>query len=139
MTQLDKDITILFERMIKSWDKISNIKNGEIEFNNGLSIYARKKSSKDKEDRENIPLKLDQSTFSCPFFAAFGFEVITPDTDKLLFYINTPYRQYRVPEHDRHDYVDVLDILDESIKKFEEKKINEYMEHFKSEKCEFAY
>lgn len=134
MTQLDKDITILFERMIKSWDKISNIKDGTIEFNNGLSIYARKKNSKDKEDRENIPLKLDQSTFSHLFFAEYvGFEVITPDTDKLLFYINTPYRQYRVPEHNRHDYIDVLDILDESIKKFEEKKMKEYMNYFESE------
>lgn len=133
MTQLDKDITILFERMIKSWDKISNIKDGIIEFNNGLSIYARKKkSSKDKEDRENIPLKLDQSTFSYSFFEVVGFEVINPDTDKLLFYINTPYRQYRVPEHDRHDYIDVLDILDESIKKFEEKKLNEYKDYFES-------
>lgn len=57
-------------------------------------------------------------------------EVIIPDTDKLLFYINTPYRQYSVPEHDRHAYVEVLDILDESIRKFEEKKINEYTTYF---------
>ena len=59
MTQLDEKVSILFERMIKSWDKISNIKNGTIEFDNGLNIYACKKSSKDdKESRENIPLEL---------------------------------------------------------------------------------
>lgn len=131
MTPLDKDVTILFERMIKSWDKISNIKNGTIEFDNGLSIYAYKKSSKhDKESRENIPLKLDKTIFSNSFLSCFNWEVVTPDMDKLLFYINTPYRQYKVPEHDRHAYVEVLDILDESIKKFEEKKMKEYITHF---------
>lgn len=134
MTQLDKEIELLFERMIKSWDKISNIKNGTIEFDNGLNIYACKKSSKhDKESRENIPLKLDKTTFSNSFLSCFNWEVITPDTDKLLFYINTPYRQYKVPEHNRHDYVDVLDILDESIRKFEEKKMKEYMDYFETE------
>lgn len=50
----------------------------------------------------------------------------------MLFYINTPYRQYKVPEHDRHAYVKVLDILDESIRKFEEKKMEEYMNYFES-------
>lgn len=132
MTQLDKDITILFERMIKSWDKFKNIEDGYIEFDNGLRIYACKKSTKhDNESRENKPLQLDDTTFSNRSFEYW--DVIFPDSDKILFYINTPYRQYKVPEHNRHDYVDVLDILDESIKKFEEKKINEYMEHFKSE------
>lgn len=131
MTQLDEEVSILFERMIKSWDKISNIKNGTIEFDNGLNIYACKKSSKhDKESRENIPLKLDKTTFSNSFLSCFNWEVVTPDMDKLLFYINTPYRQYKVPEHDRHTYVEVLDILDESIKKFEEKKMKEYIIHF---------
>lgn len=131
MTQLDEEVSILFERMIKSWDKISNIKNGTIEFDNGLNIYACKKSSKhDKESRENIPLKLDKTTFSSSFLSCFNWEVVTPDMDKLLFYINTPYRQYKVPEHDRHAYVEVLDILDESIKKFEEKKMKEYIIHF---------
>lgn len=131
MTQLDEKVSILFERMIKSWDKISNIKNGTIEFDNGLNIYACKKSSNhDKESRENIPLKLDKTTFSNSFLAYFNWEVVTPDMDKLLFYINTPYRQYKVPEHDRHAYIEVLDILDESIKKFEEKKMKEYIIHF---------
>ena len=131
MTQLDEEVSILFERMIKSWDKISNIKNGTIEFDNGLNIYACKKSSKhDKESRENIPLKLDKTTFSNSFLSCFNWEVVTPDMDKLLFYINTPSRQYKVPEHDRHTYVEVLDILDESIKKFEEKKMKEYIIHF---------
>lgn len=133
MTQLDKEVEILFEKMIKSWDKISNIKNGTIEFDNGLNIHACKKSSKhDKESRENIPLKLDKDTFSNSFLSCFNWEVVTPDMDKLLFYINTPYRQYKVPEHDRHTYVEVLDILDESIKKFEEKKMKEYMDYFKT-------
>lgn len=131
MTQLDKEVEILFERMIKSWDKILNIKNGTIEFDNGLKIYACKKSSKrDNESRENIPLQLDRDTFSCPFFGAW--DTIFPDTDKMLFYINTPYRQYKVPEHDRHTYVEVLDTLDDSIRKFEEKKMKEYMNYFES-------
>lgn len=135
MTQLDEEIKILFGRMIKSWDKISNIDDGTIEFDNGLSIYARKKSSKEKESRENIPLKLDESTFSRSFYETFGWEVITPDTDKLLFYINTPYRQYAVPEHtDRHEYADVLNTLDYSIVKFEEEKMKEYMDYFKSKR-----
>lgn len=132
MTKLDMDITVLFERMIRSWDKIKNIENGHIEFDNGLQIYACKKSTKhDNESRENKPLQLDKDTFSCTFFEPR--EVVTPDTDKMLFYINTPYRQYKVPEYHKHDYVEVLDILDESIKKFEEKKMKEYMNYFESE------
>lgn len=131
MTQLDEKVAILFERMIKSWDKIKNIDNGNIEFDNGLKIYACKKSTKhDKESRENEPLRLDKNTFSHPFFGAW--DTIFPDTDKMLFYINTPYRQYKVPEHDRHEYVRILDILDDSIHNFEEKKMHEYMNYFES-------
>lgn len=129
MTQLDEKVSILFERMIQSWDKIKNIEDGHIEFDNGLQIYACKKSTKhDKESRENEPLRLDKNTFSHRFFGAW--DLIIPDTDKMLFYINTPYRQYKVPEHDRHEYVRILDILDDSIHKFEEKKMEEYITHF---------
>ena len=130
MTQLDEQVVILFERMIQSWDKFKNIEDGHIEFDNGLQIYACKKSTKhDKDSRENEPLRLDKNTFSRPFFGAW--DTIFPDTDKMLFYINTPYRQYKVPEHDRHEYVRILDILDDSIHKFEEKKMKEYITHFK--------
>lgn len=130
MTELDKKVSELFIAMINSWNKIKNIEKGSIEFDNGLKIYACKKDSKhDKESRENIPLQLNKDTFSCPFFGAW--DVVLPDTDKMLFYIKTPYRQYNVPEHDRHAYVEVLDILDNSIRKFEEKKINEYLEYYK--------
>ena len=52
MTQLDEKVAILFEQMIKSWDKFKNIEDGHIEFNNGLRIYARKKST--KHDNESI-------------------------------------------------------------------------------------
>lgn len=45
MTELDKIIDTLFSEMIKSWDKISNIKNGVIEFDNGITISAHKKES----------------------------------------------------------------------------------------------
>lgn len=94
MTQLDEKVEILFERMIQSWDKIKNIEDGHIEFDNGLQIYACKKSTKhDKESRENEPLRLDKNTFSHRFFGAW--DLIIPDTDKMLFYINTPYRQYQ--------------------------------------------
>lgn len=68
MTELDKKISSLFHQMIKSWDKISNIQDGTIKFDNGLSIYARKKSSKEGDKiRENQPLKLDKSTFTIYF------------------------------------------------------------------------
>lgn len=129
MTQLDEQVVILFKRMIQSWDKFKNIENGHIEFDNGLKIFACKKSTKyDKDSRENEPLQLDKNTFSYPSFGAW--DTILPDTDKMLFYINTPYRQYKVPEHDRHEYVRILDILDDSIHKFEEKKMDEYITHF---------
>lgn len=138
MTELDKKVSDLFMNMIKSWDKIKNIENGHIEFDNGLKIYACKKSTKhDKDSRENEPLRLDKNTFPRPFFGAW--DTILPDTDKMLFYINTPYRQYKVPEHDRHTYVEILDILDESISKFENKKINEYLEYYKSYELETIF
>lgn len=132
MIQLDEKIEVLFMRMIKSWDKITKIKGGAIEFDNGLSISAYKKSSKTKGNRENTPLCLNEDTFSCFFPTAFNWDVITPDSDKLLFYINTPYRRYEVPEHDRHEYVEVLDILDNSIRKFEAKKLKEYLTYFEA-------
>lgn len=136
MTELDKKVSDLFMSMIKSWDKIKNIENGSIEFDNGLKIYARKKDSRDIEPRENLPLKLDGNTFTFNFLGIMGWRIANPDTDKLLFYIDTPYRQYKVPEHDRHEYVKVLDILDNGIKKFEEKKINEYLNYYESYEIE---
>lgn len=136
MTELDKKVSDLFMNMIKSWDKIKNIENGSIEFDNGLKIYACKKDSRDTEPRENLPLKLDGNTFTFNFLGIMGWRIANPDTDKLLFYINTPYRQYKVPEHNRHEYVKVLDILDNGIKKFEEKKINEYLNYYKSYEIE---
>lgn len=132
MTELDKKVSDLFMDMIKSWDKIKNIENGYIEFDNGLKIYAYKKDSRDTESRENLPLKLDSNTFTSNFFGMVGWRITNPDTDKLLFCIDTPYRQYKVPEHNRHTYVEVLDILDESISKFENKKINEYLKYYKT-------
>lgn len=131
MTELDKIIDTLFLEMIKSWDKISNIDSGIITFDNGITISAHKKNPKNEKNRENTPLKLDKSTFSLSFFyTCLSFSDINPDSDKILFSIGTPYRQYQVPEHDRHAYVEVLDTLDESIRKFEEKKLEEYIKYF---------
>lgn len=132
MNTLDKTIKELFEKMISSPERISNIRDGGIEFDNGLIITAVKKT-KDYKQEENKPLSLDSDTFSIPFMRCFSWDVITPDTDKLLFYIRTPYRKYAVPEHDRHAYVEVLDILENSISEFENRKLGEYISYFNKE------
>lgn len=134
MTQLDENVAMLFKRMIKSWDKIQNISGGVIKFDNGLIITAYRKHPRHKEeDRENHPLKLNEDTFSKGLFELrFNWDIVTPDTDKLLFYIKTPYRYYDVPEHDRHEYAEVLDTIEESLRKFEEKKMNEYTTYFET-------
>lgn len=128
MSGLDKVIVELFWKMIKSPDKIVNIENGEIKFDNKLSIRAFKKTL-NMEIEKNEPLKLDAITFS--FYRFSMFDVVIPDTDKLIFCINTPYKQYVVPEFTkRHEYAEVLDTIDNSLKEFEKRKLDEYNEHF---------
>lgn len=130
MNNLDKTITNLFWKMIKSPDKIKTIENGWIKFNNGLSISAFKKKS-GEEIKENKSLTLDNVTFSELNLFWANFDVVIPDTDKLIFYINTPYKQYVVPEFtDRHEYAEVLNTIDDSLKQFEIIKLDEYDDYF---------
>ena len=129
MSELDKFIVELFWKMIKSPDKIVNIENGEIKFDNELGIRAFKKSN--EEIKKNEPLKLDTATFTPFGFSIFSIAI--PNTDKLIFYINTPYKQYVVPEFtNRHEYAEVLDTIDNSLEEFERRKLGEYNAHFAS-------
>ena len=129
MTHLDQAILDLFFNMIKSWDKITRICYGVIEFDNGLSIIAETRSGGLKE---NTTLKFNEILFNLNENSYYQLRhVENPNTDKFTFYINTPYRQYAVPEIvDRHTYAEVLDTLDNSLLKFEEKKLKEYSEYF---------
>lgn len=129
MNKLDKQIAELFKKMIQSPEKITSVKDGEIKFNNGLSISAFKKSSTE-EVEENLPLKLDKNTFTLKTFDIFNWHVVIPDTDKLIFYINTPYKQYVVPEFSRKEYAETLDTIDESLEKFEETQLFNYNAYF---------
>lgn len=139
MIDLNEFIVKLFWKMIKSPDKIKTIENGQIKFDNGLSILAFKKRS-DKEIKKNEPLTLDDTTFSKLNFFWANFDVIIPDTDKLIFYISTPYKQYTVPEFtDRHEYAEVLNTIDDSLKQFEITKLNEYDDYFTPSKKSSYY
>lgn len=128
---LNDAILSLFWRMINHPDKISNIIDGCIEYDNGLSLRASKKKP-DEEIKENDILCLDNTTFSRNFFPFF--EEVTPDTDKLIFYIDTPYKTYIVPEiKDRMDYARALNAIDEALQMFEKRKISEYLNDFDGE------
>ena len=128
---LNDAILNLFWKMINHPDKISIIRNGCIEYDNGLSLRASKKKS-DEEIKENDILCLDNTTFSRRFLPFF--DLVTPDTDKLIFYIDTPYRTYTVPEiKDRMDYARALNAIDEALQMFEKRKISEYLNDFDSE------
>lgn len=130
MIDLNEFITKLFWKMIKSPDKILTVENGEIKFDNELSIRAFKKRS-DEEAKSNKPLTLDENTFTSYGCFWSYFDVVIPDTDKLIFYINTPYKQYVVPEFtNRHEYAEVLNTIDDSLKQFEIIKLNEYDDYF---------
>ena len=127
--ELNEKIKLLFYRMIKSWDRITSIEGGYVHFDNGLLLTAFKKRSED-EVKENEIISLDEDIFSSPF-AFSSWDVVTPDTDKLIFYIVTPFRQYTVPEiTNRSDYAKTLDILEDSLRKFERKMLSQYLEHF---------
>lgn len=127
--ELNEKIKLLFYRMIKSWDRITSIEGGYVHFDNGLLLTAFKKRSED-EVKENEIISLDEDIFSSPF-ALSSWDVVTPDTDKLIFYIVTPFRQYTVPEiTNRSEYAKTLDILEDSLRKFERKMLSQYLEHF---------
>ena len=127
--ELNEKIELLFFRMIESWDKITSIDGGYIHFDNGLLLTAFRKHSKE-EIRENKVISLDEGVFSSPF-AFSSWDIVSPDTDKLIFYIVTPYKQYTVPEiTNRSDYAKTLDILEDSLRKFERKMLSQYLEHF---------
>ena len=127
--ELNEKVELLFYRMIKSWDRITTIEGGHIHFDNGLCLTAFKKDSKE-EIKENKIISLDENTFSSPFLIS-SWDVVTPDTDKLIFYIVTPFRQYTVPEiTNRSDYAKTLDILEDSLRKFEKKMLSKYLDYF---------
>lgn len=127
--ELNEKIKLLFYRMIKSWDRITTVEGGYIHFDNGVLLTAFRKNSK-KEIKENEIISLDEGIFSSPFVLS-SWDVVTPDTDKLVFYIVTPFRQYTVPEiTDRSEYAKTLDILEGSLRKFERKMLSQYLEHF---------
>ena len=127
--ELNEKIKLLFYRMIKSWDRITTIEGGYIHFDNGLLLTAFGKHSKE-EIEENEVISLDEGVFSSPF-ALSSWDVVTPDTDKLIFYIVTPFRQYTVPEiTNRSEYAKTLDILEDSLRKFEKKMLSKYLDYF---------
>lgn len=127
--ELNEKIKLLFYRMIKSWDRITTIEGGYIHFDNGLLLTTFRKSSKE-EIKENEIISLDEGIFSSPF-ALSSWDVVTPDTDKLIFYIVTPFRQYAVPEiTNRSEYAETLDILEDSLRKFEKKMLSKYLDYF---------
>lgn len=127
--ELNEKIKLLFYRMIKSWDRITSIEGGYVHFDNGLLLTAFKKCSEDKV-KENKIISLDEGIFSSPFSLS-SWDVVTPDTDKLIFYIVTPFRQYTVPEiTNRSEYAETLDILEDSLRKFEKKMLSKYLDYF---------
>lgn len=127
--ELNEKIKLLFYRMIKSWDRITSIEGGYVHFDNGLLLTAFKKRSEDKV-KENKIISLDEGIFSSPFSLS-SWDVVTPDTDKLIFYIVTPFRQYTVPEiTNRSEYAETLDILEDSLRKFEKKMLSKYLDYF---------
>lgn len=127
--ELNEKIKLLFYRMIKSWDRITSIEGGYVHFDNGLLLTTFKKRSED-EVKENKIISLDEGTFSNPFRFS-SWDVVTPDTDKLIFYIVTPFRQYTVPEiTNRSEYAETLDILEDSLRKFEKKMLSKYLDYF---------
>lgn len=127
--ELNEKIKLLFYRMIKSWDRITSIEGGYVHFDNGLLLTAFKKRS-EEEVEENKIISLDENIFSNPFEFS-PWSVVTPDTDKLVFYIVTPFRQYTVPEiTNRSEYAETLDILEDSLRKFERKMLSKYLDYF---------
>lgn len=127
--ELNEKIKLLFYRMIKSWDRITSVEGGYIHFNNGLLLTAFRKNA-NKEIKENKIISLDEGVFSSPFVLS-SWDVVIPDTDKLIFYIVTPFRQYTVPEiTNRSDYAETLDTLEDSLRKFEKKMLSKYLDYF---------
>lgn len=127
--ELNEKIKLLFYRMIKSWDRITSIEGGYVHFDNGLLLTAFKKRS-EEEVEENKIISLGENIFSNPFEFS-PWSVVTPDTDKLVFYIVTPFRQYTVPEiTNRSEYAETLDILEDSLRKFERKMLSKYLDYF---------
>lgn len=129
--ELNEKIEHLFYRMIKSWDRITSIEGGYIHFDNGLRLTAFNKHSKD-EVEENKIISLDESIFSSRFsISPWTWNTVIPDTNKLIFYIVTPFRQYTVPEiTDRTVYAEALNILEDSLRKFEKKMLSKYLDYF---------
>lgn len=127
--ELNEKIERLFYRMIKSWDRITTIEGGYIHFDNGLRLTAFNKHSKDKVE-ENKIISLDESIFSGRFHFP-SWDVVMPDTNKLIFYITTPFRLYTVPEiTDWIAYAEALNILEDSLRKFEKKMLSKYLDYF---------
>lgn len=126
--ELNEEVKSLFYRMIRSWDKITNISGGYIYFDNGIRLSAFKKVPNEEITRIRS-ISLDDGIFT-PSPARFSYDTVIPSTDRLIFYIDTPYKQYIVPEIiDRFEYAETLNILEDSLRKFERKMLSQYLEH----------
>lgn len=124
---LNERIKNLFLNMINCPEKIVSVQHNKIEFNNGIAIKYWNKARNEK-DVNNEPLELKSQNFSIDCI----WNVINIDiTDHLIFTIDTPYRQYYVPDFtDRLEYANVLNTIDKDIALFEERKLTEYELHF---------
>lgn len=127
--ELNEEIKSLFYWMIRSWDRITKIEGGYIYFDNGLSLTAFEKDSNEKIE-ENSSISIDDWIHSFHLIPT-TWRINFPDTNKLIFRIQTPYRQYVVPEiTNRMEYAETLDILENGLRKFEKKMLSQYLKHF---------
>ena len=127
----NEDVKILFMRMINSPEKISDISNGNIIFDNGLKIYPYKRSENSKEI-ENEPMDLKSLERFSPFLSGLYYlSSLDVEEDHLMFRIVTPYRTYDVPDiTERIEYARVLNKIESDIREFEDKMFNSYLEYF---------
>ncbi len=116
---LNARIKNLFLNIIKHPEKITGVDGNKISFGDDIAIRYWNKGRNEKVT-DNEPLKLKSSTM-------YYWDCFVDVVDHLVFSIETPYRQYRVPDFiEIMEYATVVDTINRGLAKFEEKKISEY-------------
>lgn len=127
----------IFDLMLNaSVDQIDKLTKSSIVFKNGMSLSIRQKRT-DEETEVLKPMTLQNLSCDSGFWAYYWYFKYDVNS-KLIFIINTPFRDYTLPEiTDRHTYAETLNRLDKLISDYECQYLTEGRKFFINNKRDY--
>lgn len=122
---MEEQVVALFKSLIKSWEHISSARYGEIKFDKGLRITLIEDNGIEPKSIEPLTIK-DLVTNWCDI----RFPKEGNSSTMYRFNLVTPNRVYHLPRFNRKEYAEIMDTIEDSIQKFEQRKLNGYLDFY---------